>query len=162
MYTRSLAPADAARADEVLAGAAPDLRAEQLARKAAALEMKLNPEAVKARRERAKRDGQRVEARREASGNACLAGPGDGHRRRDGLQGVHRRGRRPAARRRAAGSARHRLRVLALTDLTQGRDPLDRLNPIRRPSPRPAGPRDPCPPGGGRRARPGARSRCPP
>ena len=53
---------------------APDLRAEQLARKAAALEMKLNPEAVKARRERAKRDGQRVEARREASGNACLAG----------------------------------------------------------------------------------------
>ena len=35
-YTRSLTPADAAMADEVLAGDAPDLREEQLARKAAA------------------------------------------------------------------------------------------------------------------------------
>ena len=29
MYTRSLTPADAAHADAVLAGSAPDLRAEQ-------------------------------------------------------------------------------------------------------------------------------------
>jgi hypothetical protein len=73
-YTRSLSPADTAYAEELLAGDAPDLQAEQLARRAAALEMKLSPEAVQARRERAKRDGQRVEARREASGNASLAG----------------------------------------------------------------------------------------
>jgi hypothetical protein len=35
-YTRSMTPADAARAEQILAAAAPDLRAEQLARKAAA------------------------------------------------------------------------------------------------------------------------------
>jgi hypothetical protein len=73
-YARSLSPEDAARADEILAAAAPDLRVEQLARKAAALEMKLNPAAVAARKQRARRDEQRVEARREASGNASLAG----------------------------------------------------------------------------------------
>jgi hypothetical protein len=74
MYTRSLNPADTAHADQALAEMAPELRTEQLTRKAAALEMKLNPDAVKARREKAKRDAQRVEARRESSGNACLAG----------------------------------------------------------------------------------------
>ena len=74
MYTRSLNAADTAAADEILAAAAPDLTAEQLARKAAALEMKLNPDAVRARREHARRNGQRVDARRELSGNASLAG----------------------------------------------------------------------------------------
>ena len=58
MYTRSLTPADAARADEILAAAAPELRVDQVARKAAALEKKFAPEAVKARRERAKRNDQ--------------------------------------------------------------------------------------------------------
>ena len=67
LYTRELTEADAARAEEILAADAPDLRADQLARKAAAMEMKLAPEAVKARRERAKRTAQRVEARREPS-----------------------------------------------------------------------------------------------
>ena len=74
LYTRSLSPADAAAADEILAGAAPDLRPDQVARRAAAIEMRLAPEAVKARRERVKRNEQRVEARREWSGNACLSG----------------------------------------------------------------------------------------
>jgi len=63
-------PSIAAYADEILAKAAPDLRVDQLARKAAALEKKLNPGAVKARRERAKLDAQRVEVRQELSGNA--------------------------------------------------------------------------------------------
>jgi hypothetical protein len=126
MYTRSLAPADAARADEVLAGEAPELRAEQVARKAAALEMKLNPEGVKARREHARRDGQRVEARREVSGNACLAGreleSADVLASKSYLDAI-------AARLRDSGLAGtlDRLRALALTDLTQGRDPLDRI-----------------------------------
>ena len=101
LYTRSLSPADAARADEVLAEEAPDLRAEQLARKAAALEMKLNPDAVRARREHAKRDGQRVEARREASGNASPGRAGTGHRGRAGVQGPPGRDRGQAARFRA-------------------------------------------------------------
>ena len=72
--TMSLPDADAARADEVLAAAAPGLRFDQLARKAAALEMKLNPEAVKARKEHARQTRRRVEVRREDSGNASLAG----------------------------------------------------------------------------------------
>jgi hypothetical protein len=73
-YTRSLTADDAAMADEFLATLAPGLRVDQLARKAAALEMKLAPDAVKARKEYAKRTRQRVEVRREDSGNASLAG----------------------------------------------------------------------------------------
>jgi hypothetical protein len=63
-----------ARADEILAAAAPGLRYDQLARKAAALELKLNPDGVKARREHAKATRQRVEVRREDTGNAAIAG----------------------------------------------------------------------------------------
>ena len=128
-YTRSLNPADTAQADELLAGDAPDLRIEQLARKAAALEMKLNPEAVAARRERARRDGQRVEARREASGNASLAGreldTADVLASKAHLDAV-------AARLHQAGvpGSLDRLRALALTDLTQGRDPLAAPGPV--------------------------------
>jgi hypothetical protein len=73
-WTASLSDADAARADEILAAAAPGLRRDQLARKAAALELKLNPAGVKARREHAKATRQRVELRREDTGNASLAG----------------------------------------------------------------------------------------
>jgi len=72
--TRAMNDADATYADEVLAEAAPGLRPDQLARKAAALEMRLAPEAVLARKELARQLGQRVEARREESGNASLAG----------------------------------------------------------------------------------------
>jgi hypothetical protein len=135
LYTRGLSPADTARADAALAAAAPGLRTEQLARKAAALEMKLNPDAVRARREHARQHGQRVEARREASGNACLAGreldTADVLASKAYLDAV-------AARLRCCGLAGSldRLRALALTDLTQGRDPLERVQPA------PAGPAD--------------------
>src|SRR5579862_8616363 len=71
--TRSLTDTDAAYADEVLAAAAPGKRPDQLADKAARLEMKLAPEAVAARKKLARRD-QRVETRREQSGNASLSG----------------------------------------------------------------------------------------
>ncbi len=128
LYTRSLSPADAARADEVLAEDAPELRAEQVAVRAAALEKKLNPDAVKARKERAKRTGQRVEARPEASGNACLAGreldTADVLASKaylDGIAVLLREGGLPGG--------LDRLRALAMTDLTQGRDPLCRINP---------------------------------
>jgi len=128
-YTRSLNPAGTAQADEVLAADAPDLRVEQLARKADALEKKLNPEGARARRERAKRDGQRVEARREASGNASLAGreleTADVLASKAYLDAV-------AASLREGGvpGSLDRLRALVLTDLTQGRDPLARVNPV--------------------------------
>src|SRR6185312_17265675 len=70
LYTRSLTPADAALADGILAALAPAVRLDQLARRAAALEMRLAPEAVKARKEHARQTRQRVEVRREESGNA--------------------------------------------------------------------------------------------
>ena len=126
VYTRSLSPADAARADAVLAADALDLHAEQVARKAAALEKKLAPEAVKARKESAKRAEQRVEARLEASGNASLSG-----REMDTSQVIASKAYLDAmaARLRAGGlgGTLGSLRVLALADLTQGRNPLDRL-----------------------------------
>jgi Domain of unknown function (DUF222) len=137
MYTRSLSPADAARADEILAQAAPDLRVDQVSQRAAALERKLNPEAVKARKDRAKRCEQRVEARREASGNACLSGremdTADVMASKafiDALATRLRRGGLPGS----LGA----LRVLVMADLTQGRDPLDRLNAPSGPAPMPA------------------------
>ncbi len=127
-YTRGLSDIDTAQADELLAAAAPGLRVDQLARKAAALEMKLNPEAVKARRERTRRENQRVEARREASGNASLAGREMGaadvmasKAHIDSLAARLRAGRVPGP----LGA----LRVMVMADLTQGRDPLDRLSP---------------------------------
>ncbi|WP_187366149.1 HNH endonuclease signature motif containing protein [Trebonia kvetii] len=126
LYTRELCEADAARAEEILAADAPDLRADQLARKAAAMEMKLAPEAVRARSERAKRTGQRVEARREPSGNASLSGremdTADVMASKAHIDAL-------AMKLRAGGlpGPLGTLRVLALADLTQGRDPLDRL-----------------------------------
>jgi hypothetical protein len=126
MYTRTLTPADAAQADEILAAAAPELRVDQLARKAAALEKKFAPEAVRARRERAKRDEQRVEARRELSGNASLSG-----REMDTAVAMASKAYIDAiaVKLRSGGLAGSlgALRVLAMADLTQGRDPLDRL-----------------------------------
>ena len=126
MYTRSLSPADAAKADEILADAAPDLRVEQVARKAAALEKKFAPEAAKARKERTKQTGQRVEARRELSGNASLSGREmdtvDVMASKTYIDAI-------AVKLRDGGVAGPigTLRVLALADLTQGRNPLDRL-----------------------------------
>ncbi len=127
-YTGSLSAADAARADEILAAAAPGLRPDQLARKAAALEMKLDPQAAKDRKERAATHDRRVEVRREASGNASLSGRelavADAMASKSHLDAV-------AARLRAAGAGGtlDHLRALALTELTQGRDPLSLLTP---------------------------------
>jgi hypothetical protein len=129
MHTRCLSLEDAAFADEVLAAEAPDLRVDQLAERAARLAAKLDPEAVKARKERAGRCDQRVETRREASGNASLSGremdTADVIASKAFIDAV-------AARLRRGGlpGAVGALRVLAMTDLTQGRDPLARLNAI--------------------------------
>ena len=119
----------AAHADQVLAAVAPGLRVEQLARKAAALELKLAPEAVAERKARARREGQRVETRREDSGNASLAG-----RELDTAEAlasdVYIKA--LAARLRDSGQVEGtigQLRARVLLDLTQGRSPLDRLRP---------------------------------
>jgi hypothetical protein len=125
-YTWCLTAQDAARADEALAAAAPGLRPDQLGRKAAALEMKLDPAAVKRRREHARQDGQRVEVKHERSGNALLAG-----RELDPVTALAAKANIDALAVRLrnanwAGSLQH-LRAWIMTELLQGRDPLDQL-----------------------------------
>jgi hypothetical protein len=132
--TRHLTDADAAHADEILAALAPGLRYDQLARKAVAIAMKLDPEAFTRGKEQARADRQRVVAGREESGNAYLSGrelaiedalASKAHI--DALAVALRKGGLPGT--------LQQLRVLAFNDLTQGRHPLDRLT-----GPGPAGP----------------------
>ena len=138
--TRHLTDADAARADEILAALAPGLRYDQLARKAVAVAMKLDPEAFERGKEQARADRQRVQAGREESGNAFLSGrelaiedalASKAHI--DALAVALRSGGLPGT--------LQQLRVLAFNDLTQGRDPLDRpglAGPSGRAATRPA------------------------
>ena len=128
-WTASLSDADAAYADEVLAAVAPQLRVDQLARKAAALEMKLNPDGARARKEHAKRTKQRVELRREDSGNACLAGreldTTDALASKAYIDAI-------AVRVRNAGltdATLSSIRARVMTELLQGRNPLDLIRP---------------------------------
>jgi len=128
-WTMSLSDPDAARADETLAAAAPGLRRDQLARKAAALEMKLNPDGVKARKEHAKLTRQRVELRREDSGNASIAG-----RELDTVTALACKSYidAVAVRIRNHGHADGPLSMIGvrvMTELLQGRDPLDLIKP---------------------------------
>jgi uncharacterized protein DUF222 len=73
-FTRFLSDEQAAQADQILAAAAPEMAPAVLKQKAARLEMKLDPDGVRQRKEEAARKHRRVEARQEASGNAALAG----------------------------------------------------------------------------------------
>jgi hypothetical protein len=126
LHTRWLNAERAALADEILAALAPGLRLDQLEGKAAALEMKLDPDAVKARREHARRTRQRVEVRREESGNASVAGremdTADALAAKAHIHAL-------ALRLRHAGlpGTLDQLRLLVFSDLTAGRDPLDRF-----------------------------------
>jgi hypothetical protein len=130
--TRCLSDADAAYADEVLSALAPGLRYDQLARKAAGVAMKLDPEAFKRGKEKARADRQRVVAGREESGNAFLSGRELAIE--DALASkAHIDASAVALRRGGLPGTLQRLRVLAFNDLTQGRNPLHRLT-----SPEPA------------------------
>jgi hypothetical protein len=128
-YTGSLSPEDAAQADEILAAAAPQVRAETLARRAAALEMKLDPEAARTRKEKTKRIAQRVQVQLERSGNASVAGReldiADALASKANIHATALRLRRAGL----AGSLDH-LRAGVFNDLLQGRDPFDRLAPV--------------------------------
>jgi hypothetical protein len=95
--TRSMTDEDAAYADAALAAVAPELRPDQLARKAATLELngpRRGPGAQRAR-QAAESEGRGAPRgiRQRLPGR-----PGTGHRRRDRLQGPHRRHRREAPR----------------------------------------------------------------
>ncbi|TVY99669.1 HNH endonuclease [Trebonia kvetii] len=126
-YVRSLSDTDVATADEALSAYAVEKRIEQLARKAAAMEMKLAPEAVRARKERERRISQRVEVRRELSGNAALSGremdTADAMASKAYMDAI-------AVRLRNAGmdGTLGTLRLRVLAELTQGRDPLDLIH----------------------------------
>ena len=128
-YTGCLSPEDAAKADEILAAAAPEVRAETLARRAAALEMKLDPEAAKNRKESARRAAQRVEVKLERSGNASVAGReldiADALASKAHIHATALRLRRAGT----EGNLDH-LRATVFNDLLQGRNPFDRLAPI--------------------------------
>jgi hypothetical protein len=73
-FTRFLSDEQAAEADQILAAAAPGMAPAELKKKAARLEMRLDPDGVGERKEEAARKHRRVEARQEASGNAALYG----------------------------------------------------------------------------------------
>jgi Domain of unknown function (DUF222) len=128
-YTGSLSAEDAAKADEILAAAAPEVRAETLARRAAALEMKLDPQAAKTRKEKTKRVAQRVQVQLERSGNASVAGReldvADALASKANIDATALRLRRAGL----EGSLDH-LRVRVFNDLLQGRHPFDRLAPV--------------------------------
>jgi len=144
--TRHLSDADAARADEILAALAPGLRYDALAGKATAVAMKLDPEAFKRGKEQARRERQRVVAGREESGNAFLSGRElaieDALASKSYIDALA-----VALRRGGLPGTLGQLRVLALTDLTQGRDPRDRLtsshSPEADPEPTPGEPAKP-------------------
>ena len=158
-WTMSLTDADAARADEILAAAAPGLRGDQLSRKAAALEMKLNPDGVKARKEHARLTRQRVELRREDTGNASLAG-----RELDPVTALACKSYigALAVRIRNHGHADGPLSMIGarvMTELLQGRDPLDLIKPRPRFADRPAPGRTPDRPAGPGPRRPGSSRR---
>jgi hypothetical protein len=123
-----LSDADAAHADAVLAAAAPRIRADSLAKKGAALEIRLDPAAASARKEHARKDGRRVQARREASGNMCYGARELGAEEALAVSAAVEAD--AAALRRAGmdGTLRD-LRVQCFLDRLNGRNPFDRLPP---------------------------------
>jgi hypothetical protein len=127
--TLCLSDADAARVDHALAPTAHEVRADTVARRAGALAMKLDPEAVRREKEDARRTRQRVEACREESGNASFS-----IREADtGLvMSVQAAINELAVRLRNGGveGTLDSLRALAALDRLLARDPLDRLAPV--------------------------------
>ena len=128
-YTSCLSAEDAARADEILAAIAPEVRAETLARRARTLEMKLDPEAAKSRKDKTKRVAQRVQVQLERSGNASVAGReldiSDALASKANIHTIALRLRRGGL----TGSLDH-LRTAVFNDLLQCRNPFDRLAPV--------------------------------
>jgi Domain of unknown function (DUF222) len=126
--TQFLTDEDAATADQILGAAAPGMRYDQLARKAARVEMKLDPEAVKRRKEDARREGQRVEARRELSGNMSYGGrelaTADALAAKAAIDAAA-----VALRNAGVDGSLNDLRVIAYLARLTGRDPLDRTRP---------------------------------
>jgi Domain of unknown function (DUF222) len=124
--TAHLSDGHARQADAELAAEAPGLRYDALRRRARKLAIRLDPDSERERKERATREKARVEVFGERSGNYALAGRelpvGEVLASRAHIRGL-------AQELRATGVPGS-LRELELTcylDLTQGRDPRDRI-----------------------------------
>ena len=129
--TAGLTDEQARQVDELLAPDAPDLPYTALRRRAAKLVISVNPEAERKRRERATRRKARVEKFLERSGNYALAV------REMPAEEIlaseqHIRGLASYLRRHGVKLSQREAEVMVYLDLTQGRDPLDRIPPDRR------------------------------
>ncbi|HET9081675.1 MAG TPA: DUF222 domain-containing protein [Trebonia sp.] len=133
--TLCLSDADAGRVDEAVAPVSHEVRADTVARRAGALAMKLDPEAVRREKDDARRTRQRVEARREESGNASFS---IREAETSLVMSVEAAINELAVRLRNGGAegTLDSLRALAALDRLLDRDPLDRLIPL---PPEPAG-----------------------
>jgi Domain of unknown function (DUF222) len=128
----------AAEADKVLAQAAPEMKLADLQKKAARLEVRLDPEGVQKRKDEARHD-RRVELRREDSGAASLAGreldPAEAMAGKASIDA-------DAVRLRNAGlpGTLAQIRAVILMDRIHQRSPWDRLAPPpTEPQPEPDG-----------------------
>jgi hypothetical protein len=136
--TAGLTGEQARQVDELLAPDAAGLGYTALRRRAAKLAMALSPEAERRRKEKATRRKARVEKFLEKSGNYALAV------REMPIDEIlaseqHIRGLASYLRRHGVRLGQREAEVMVYLDLTQGRDPLDRIPPDRRDhaSPRP-------------------------
>src|SRR6516165_7479617 len=124
--TVSLSGAHAAVADQILAAAAPALTYQALRARAAAVEMRLDPEAVRRRKDEARARHRRVEARREDSGNMAYGGrelsPDEALAAKAAIDAAA-----VALRNAGAGGSLRELRVRAYLARLQGRNPLGGL-----------------------------------
>jgi hypothetical protein len=132
--TSGLTEEQARQVDEMLAPDAPDLPYTALRRRAAKLAMSLSPEAERKRKERATRRKARVEKFLERSGNYALA------IREMPVEEIlaseqHIRGLASYLRRHGVKLGQREAEVMVYLDLTQGRDPLDRIPPGHRDDP---------------------------
>jgi hypothetical protein len=135
--TAGLTLEQARQVDELLAPDAPGLGYTALRRRAAKLAMSLSPEAERKRKERATRRKARVEKFLEKSGNYALAV------REMPVAEIlaseqHIRGLASYLRGHGVKVGQREAEVMVYLDLTQGRDPLDRIPPERRDVARPA------------------------
>ena len=126
--------------DEMLAPDAPGLPYAALRRRAAKLAMSLNPEAEARRKRRATRRKARVEKFMERSGNYALAV------REMPVEEIlaseaHIRALAAYLRSHGVAASQREAEVMVYLDLTQGRDPLDRIPPGRDPAASGASPR---------------------
>ena len=154
--TIALSDAAAAEADQVLAAAAPGLTYQALRARAAAVEMRLDPEAVRRRKDEARARHRRVEARREDSGNMAYGGrelsPDEALAAKAAIDADA-----VALRNAGAGGSLRELRVRAYLARLQGCDPLGGLaaGPGSRHGSGRAGPDDPAAGAGPRPGSPG-------